>query len=55
MKLCDNLSDVIEFSKQIGSTHLLYGQFDETLFTDGRKIDEKPTVTYDYIGTQLYY
>jgi hypothetical protein len=45
MKLCDNLNDAIEFSKQFSSTHLLYGQFDETLFTGGRVIDEKPTVT----------
>jgi hypothetical protein len=45
MRLCDNLNDAIEFSKQFGETHLLYGQFDETLFTGGRKIDEIPTIT----------
>jgi hypothetical protein len=45
MRLCDNINDAIEFSKQFGTTHLLYGQFDETLFTGGRVIEETPTIT----------
>ena len=39
MTLCDNFNDAIEYSKKFGEKHLLYGQFQEGLFTGG-KINE---------------